>query len=334
MIPVTAATIVIMNNKRRALIKGLPAIGLGLAAMPELNAGPPKKAARKNRKIEEICVFSKHLQFLGYDAMAEAAAEIGFDGVDLTVRPGGHVLPENVQRDLPLAVRAVKNAGLTAPMMATGIDDPADPMSEIVLKTASDLGIHHYRMAYFRYDFKKGIRESLDEYKFWVKGLINLNERCNIRGNYQNHDGINVGASIWDIWELFKDHDPTWIGCQYDIRHATVEGGHSWPVDLRLIEPYIHTLVIKDFKWGQADDGSWRVVNTPVGEGMVPFDKYFEMIKVLKIGGPVTIHFEYPMTSRPEQELPEKEARKQVVNAMKKDLRTLKTMLRKAGLLS
>jgi hypothetical protein len=33
--------------------------------------------------------------------MAKAATEIGFDGVDLTVRPKGHVLPDNVEKDLP-----------------------------------------------------------------------------------------------------------------------------------------------------------------------------------------------------------------------------------------
>ena len=59
----------------------------------------------------KVSVFSKHLQWLDYEAMAELAAEIGFDGVDLTVRPKGHVLPERVDRDLPRAVDAVRKAG-------------------------------------------------------------------------------------------------------------------------------------------------------------------------------------------------------------------------------
>jgi L-ribulose-5-phosphate 3-epimerase len=35
----------------------------------------------------KINIFSKHLQFLNYYDLAEAAAEMGFDGIDLTVRP-------------------------------------------------------------------------------------------------------------------------------------------------------------------------------------------------------------------------------------------------------
>jgi L-ribulose-5-phosphate 3-epimerase len=33
----------------------------------------------------KINIFSKHLQFLNYHDMAEAVAEMGFDGIDLTV---------------------------------------------------------------------------------------------------------------------------------------------------------------------------------------------------------------------------------------------------------
>ncbi|MGB4958710.1 MAG: twin-arginine translocation signal domain-containing protein, partial [Saprospiraceae bacterium] len=52
---------------------------------------------------QNIHIFSKHLHFLDYYEAGTVAAELGFDGVDLTVRPKGHVLPENVKTDLPKA---------------------------------------------------------------------------------------------------------------------------------------------------------------------------------------------------------------------------------------
>jgi len=60
------------------------------------------------KKPTKICIFSKHLQWLDYQGMAQTAADIGFDGIDLTVRPDGHVLPQRVREDLPKAVQAVK----------------------------------------------------------------------------------------------------------------------------------------------------------------------------------------------------------------------------------
>ena len=54
------------------------------------------------------------------------------------------------------------------------------------------------------------------------------------------------------------DIDPQYLGCQYDIRHAVVEGGYSWENGLRLIQPQINSLVLKDFVWKQVE-GKWKV---------------------------------------------------------------------------
>src|ERR1700744_4430977 len=64
----------------------------------------------------KVCIFSKHLQFLGGEELAKGAAEIGFDGVDLTVRKGGHVGPDRVRQDLPPLVSILHRHGLETPM--------------------------------------------------------------------------------------------------------------------------------------------------------------------------------------------------------------------------
>ena len=71
----------------------------------------------------KIHILSKHLQFLNYRDMADAVVELGFAGIDLTVRPKGHVLPERVEDDLPKAIDAIGKAGLESSMMVTAIDD-------------------------------------------------------------------------------------------------------------------------------------------------------------------------------------------------------------------
>ena len=109
----------------------------------------------------KISIFSKHLQWLDYKEMAKVVAELGFDGVDLTVRPQGHVLPERVEEDLPKAVEAINKAGKKVYMLTTAINNADDPVSEKILKTASSLGIHHYRMGYGYYDKKRSVEESI-----------------------------------------------------------------------------------------------------------------------------------------------------------------------------
>lgn len=322
-----------MENNRRSFLKKVSGIGLGLSALPLSGQSIPKNEAKiqKKNSIQEICVFSKHLQFLDYDEMAETAAEIGFTGVDLTVRPGGHVLPEKAAIHLPNAIKAIEKAGLKVPMITTAIDDPGTYNAQAILSTAANLEVKHYRMGTLKYDFDKGISETLNSKKYLIDKFLQINQFFNITGNYQNHDGINIGAAIWDLWTLFKNRNYDFIGCQYDIRHNTVEGGHSWPVDMQLISPLIHTLVLKDFKWEQIG-GRWQIVNTPIGEGMVDFPKFFQMVKDFNIGGPMSVHFEYPLTEDPIEKITPLKAKEQVVTAMKKDLAKVFEYLNEAGL--
>jgi sugar phosphate isomerase/epimerase len=168
------------------------------------------KAQNDKRSIH---VFSKHLQWLDYRALAETIAATGFDGVDLPVRPAGHVLPERVHDDLPRAVEAMRKVGLTVDMITTAIDKARDAHTEHILKTASALGVKYYRMAWIDYDGALSIIENLDKLKPRFRDLAAMNERYRIHGAYQNHAGVTVGAPVWDLWHLLKDRS-RWLGCQ------------------------------------------------------------------------------------------------------------------------
>lgn len=267
----------------------------------------------------KIHIFSKHLQFLNYHDMAEAAAEIGFDGVELTVRPNGHVLPERVENDLPKAVEAMRKMGFAPLMMTTAVQDADSTIDKQILESAAKLGIQYYRMNWFSYPDGKSIPASIEHFQQKVKELSYLNKELGLTGCYQNHAGNLVGSSLWELWELLKNSDQQHMGVQYDIRHAVVEGGLSWQNGLRLIQSQIKTLAIKDFKW-EKKNGEWGVEDTPIGEGMVDFKTYFKLLKQYHIYVPVTLHLEYPIGGA-EHGATELSCDKKVVfNAMKRDL--------------
>jgi L-ribulose-5-phosphate 3-epimerase len=129
-----------------------------------------------------ISIFSKHLQWLDYKEMAKALGEIGMDGVDLTVRPGGHVLPERVEEDLPKAAEAVAKEGKKIYMLTTSIDNADDPLTTKILKTASSIGIKHYRMGWGYYNSTKSVEENVSLMKSKLARLALLNEKYSISG--------------------------------------------------------------------------------------------------------------------------------------------------------
>jgi sugar phosphate isomerase/epimerase len=316
-------------SRREFLASSVAAGSIGLLA------GPDRSEARNISRRQEptsICIFSKHLQWQDYEGMAASAAEVGFDGVGLTVRPGGHVEPDRVEEELPRAVEAVKNVGLDVPMMTSAITDPNDPQTEVILRTASELGITHYRMGYFRYEDPLRVPARLDELRPVFRDLAQLNREYGMFAGYQNHAGGDyVGAPLWDVWTLVKDLDSQWMGSQFDIRHATVMGQDSWPVQFGLLASHVNMIVAKDFRW-TLEDGELRAENCPLGEGVVEFEKYFGMLKELSFAGPISLHLEYPLggANRGREEITI--SGDAVRDAMRRDLGTLRSMLAEAGI--
>jgi len=316
-----------MNVSRRELLAGTAA---GLATMPLV--GIAGQSLGPNRKKFPLCIFSKYLQWLDYDEMAKTVAELGFDGVDLTVRRNGHVLPERVEEDLPRAAEAISAAGITPLMIVTDINDPDDPNTEKILKTASALGIRYYRLGKYVYSKEGDIVPTLEQAKPKLKALAAMNKHYNIHGDYQNHAGSRyVGAPVWDLWELIKDLDPRYIGCQFDIRHATVEGGQAWPLHLRVMSKYIKTMAVKDFRWENRNN-RWRTINCPLGEGAVDINAYLQLLKTLSIAGPISLHYEYDLggANRGAAKLTMEKAK--VLTALRRDLQYFKTRLRENDL--
>ncbi|MFP4291166.1 MAG: sugar phosphate isomerase/epimerase family protein [Cyclobacteriaceae bacterium] len=315
-------------NKREFLEK----MALGGAAaftLPHISsAAAPQQI---NREPMSMHVFSKHLQFLDYERMAETAAEIGFDGVDLTVRPGGHVLPENVKRDLPKAVAAIRKQGLQCSMITTRLNSPDGKVNQQVLDAAADQGIRYFRTDYFRYPDQADVPAFLQNCQDTLKKLADESEKRGLYASYQNHAGSHyMGAPVWDIAGILRKINSQHLGSQYDIRHATVEGGQAWPIGLNYIHPHINTLVMKDFVW-EKREGRWRVANTPIGDGMVNFPAYFKQLKALNVTAPVSVHFEYPMPEE-DDNLSEKQKLEQTQMVMKKDLDKIRQYMKEAGL--
>ncbi len=289
---------------------------LALSAGTIASAQEQEESQKANTK-PPIVIFSKHLQWLDYEGLAEKTAELGFDGVDLTVRPGGHVLPENVKRDLPKATEAIRKAGLDVHMITTRIANPGDINTQYILKTASELGIKKYRIGSYRYDMDKDIMPQLGEWNKKLKSLAAMNKNYGMVSGYHNHSGRGyIGGAIWDIHQMMRTIPFEHMGCNYDIGHAVSEGSNgSWEIDFEIVKKRIHMSAVKDFGWFQDENGNWDHKFVPMGEGIVPWQRALKKMKEIGFEGPFSIHFEYHIEGESEEERQQNE-----LIAYKKDL--------------
>lgn len=315
-----------MSTTRRDFVKKVAAS----ASFASLMATPLVSWSRDSANTPlDVSIFSKHLQFLDYKTAGQMAAEMGFSGLDLTVRPKGHVLPESVKTDLPKALQEIKVGGSQCKMITTSIESVDNSLDMDILRTASEEGIGFYRSHWFKYKEGKTMSESLRYYQNQIKRLGEVNQKYNIIGCYQNHAGTGIGSAFWEIKELLKTANPNYFGTQYDIRHATAEGGYSWENGLKLLRDHIKVIVLKDFKWGEMN-GKWEAVNTPIGEGMVDFISYFKKLKSYGLHPPVSLHLEYPLGGAEKGKSKITVDKKVVFDAMKKDLNAIQALWEQA----
>jgi len=254
-------------------------------------AGPATQPSLADR----ICLFTDHLDDFGYSFrdVARMLKQLTIAGPDLTVRPGGLVPPERVVEDLPKAVAAFRDQGLSVPMISTGLTSAKDRAARETLTTAGKFGIRYYKLGYYGYDDATQWRQQLAATRKELEALIALGRESGMIAGFHNHSGPFVGGALWDSWELLDGLDPQRIGFYFDPAQATIEGGkHAWKLGLARLAPRLGMVAIKDFVW-EKSGGEWRTRWVPLGEGMVRWPECFALLKKVPFDGPISLHIEY-----------------------------------------
>jgi L-ribulose-5-phosphate 3-epimerase len=296
------------------------------AGLAPVTARPPQGVATGTLTMagpgSPIVLFSKHLPDLGWRDLGVAVRQAGFDGVDLTVRAAGHVLPARVTEDLPRAVAAIRDGGSQVAMLTTGLTRPDDPAARATLQAARAVGVPRLKAGYYRYAFAD-VRRELAEATTAFQALVRMAAEADVVLAYHNHSGDYVGAPVWDALQMIEGQPPTATGLYFDVRHATVEGGlGGWRVAAQMASPHLRMLAIKDFYWEKAANGRWRVVDCPVGDGMVDWKTFATELRRAKFSGPMSVHVEYDPGGRTPVEKTER-----MLEAMVRDRTRLVSLL-------
>jgi L-ribulose-5-phosphate 3-epimerase len=259
------------------------------AVLAVIGAAPLAAAVEKTKPV--LCIFSKHMAKLNYQELGKTAKDMGFGGVDLTVRKAGHVLPARAAEDMPKAVDTLRAHGLAIPMITTELLSASDPSARPILATAAKLKIPRYKLGYWKYD--SDVLGTIAKVKESVTGLCALNKEIGIEAGYHNHSGNNVGEAIWDIRAIINDLDPKLVGYYFDACHATAEGGvYGWHASLDMAAPRIKMIAVKDFFW-EKSQGKWKMTMCPMGQGMVDWPAVFAKLAQSGFNGPISLHMEY-----------------------------------------
>ena len=248
-------------------------------------------------------VFSKMFQppvLHGPEELCDLLAAAGCDGVQWTVRPGGHVEPARAKEDLPRLAKIAAARGLRCRTICTAIADPAAPEAEELLRVAADCGVERFRPAYLLYDEpRESPRESLERFRRAFAGFAALGARTGVKATYQNHSpwwGPRAfGSVVWDLWECLRELDPADVGLEFDPMYAFFQTGGAWRHGFGLVAPWIAALDLKDFRYApsRTPGRPFEIEMVAAGKGVVPWDEVRELVAAHAPRVPRILHFEW-----------------------------------------
>ena len=246
----------------------------------------------------KIGAFTKSFQDWPIPVVCHRFHEIGLDGLDLTVRRGGHIEPVEVAEQLPLAAKAALEAGCEILFLTTDITDPT-PEAEKLLAVARDLGITRIKLGYYRYKPFGTLRSQLDETRQRIASVVKLAGRYSVLPCVHVHSNTFIPSHGTMLYELIKDLSPDEVGAYVDTLHMALEGGgDGWRQGLDLLAPWVALVGVKNFAWQRAErDKSgqlrWQHRVVPIADGISPLPEFVATLEKIGYDGIYSLHSEY-----------------------------------------
>jgi sugar phosphate isomerase/epimerase len=189
-------------------------------------------------------VFTKPWPTLSLPRLGELVQGLGFDGVELPVRPGFQVEPDRVQ-DLPKAAAQLAAHGIKIFSVAAPSDEPT-------IAACAAAGVPTLRVM-VRIGEWEHYLEAEGRFQRELEALLPLLERYGVRLGIQNHCGRFVNSAV-GLRRLVEPYDPDQVGVVWDAAHEALAGG---PPDLALDAAWSHLCMVN------LKNGYWRRMSGP-----------------------------------------------------------------------
>ena len=233
-------------------------------------------------------VFTKPWRTMPIQSLGEFVKCLGFDGIELPVRPGYQVEPQNVTQDLPIAAKQLDECGVK-------IFSVAGPTDEVTIAACSEAGVPIIRtMA--RIEQEESYVAAETRYQREYDALIPLLDRYGVTIGVQNHCDRFVANAV-GLRSLIGRYDPKHIGAVWDAAHEALEGNVP---DLALDAIWSHLCMV-NLKNGfrhcmtgpEAEVAQWQVYWTSGRQGLASWPKVAEELKKRSYEGVLCLTAEY-----------------------------------------
>jgi len=247
----------------------------------------------------QYILFTDNLADFTIEQVSSEVKQLGFDGIDLTLRPGGHVLPENAEFGLSEAHANANQHDITIPMVSTAITDISSPYAEDIFAACAHYGVNRIKLGYWRYKSFGNVQPQLDAARSKLERIIRLAGNYSVLPCVHVHSGDMLANGGALLYLLLKDFSPADVGAYVDPMHMTVEGGLSgWEIGLDLLVPWIALVGIKNFRWQPQERSAsgqmaFQTQYVPLADGQADLPLFMKRLREIDYDGVISLHSEY-----------------------------------------
>jgi len=235
-------------------------------------------------------VFTKPWK-LSLTELGAKVKNLGFDGIELPVRPGYSVTPENVKAELPRAAKLLRDEfGVT-------IESVAGPTDEATIAACGTAGIPLIRVCPGLPKDETYPKAEARYQQEWDH-LTPLLEKNRVAIGVQNHSGRYVPIHAMGLARLVAQFDPRHVCAVWDAAHNALEGeGPEIALDL-LMGSHLRMVNLKNgfrrHKTGpEAEAVEWQTYWTSGQQGIASWPRVAAALKARGWIGPICLTAEY-----------------------------------------
>jgi len=235
-----------------------------------------------------LTVFSKPWKF-PLPELAQHVSALGFDGIELPVRPGYPVTPDNVDVELVRAVHIMGEHGLK-------IASIAGPTDEKTLAACADAGIPLIRIC-VGMRAGEGYMEGERRLQAEFDRLTPLLDRYRVTLGIQNHCGDRDVCNAMGLRHLIERFDPRHIAAVWDAGHNGLEGEAPEPA-LDIVWSHLAMVNLKSAYWRRKEGATdaaqaWEAYWTTGKDGRANWPRVVAELQRRRYGGVVCLTAEY-----------------------------------------
>lgn len=240
-----------------------------------------------DEKRIQFSVFTKPWRTMPLQELASKVRKLGFDGIELPVRPGFQVEPENAERDLPGASALMADFALKIFSVAGSTDDRT-----IAACAAAGVPLLRTMIAIG----PEGYLASVANTQRVFDGLLPALERYQVTLGVQNHCGRFVQNAM-GLKHLLEPYDPKRIAAVWDAAHNALNGEEP-ELALDIIWQHLALVNLKNAFWQrtngpEAESAIWQPYWTSGRHGLASWPRVVAELRRRAYQGVVCLTAEY-----------------------------------------